>query len=91
MTDWILTDRTARDGAISTLADLTRLLYRLNVTNHPSLVIDADDPRSVYRHIRLGAEALCVQLGWDPEHVIPLAMGGGMTLSNIAYSLKEYE
>lgn len=91
MTAWTVNTREERDGAISTLADLTRLLYRLNVTNHPTLVMDSPNKASVYRHIRQGAEALCIQLGWDPETVISRAVTGHETLSSIAIDLGEYE
>ena len=74
----------ARSATIASLNDVTRLMYRLNIVNHPNLVIDNEQEDSVYRHLRETGEALCRQLGWPVEESMEQLVSGACTASNIA-------
>lgn len=81
----------ARSATIATLADITNLMYRLNVTNHSNLVIDSEQEDSVYRHLRETGEALCRQLGWPVDKVMEQLVTGDCTASNIARERQEFK
>lgn len=91
MTNFQLVSRMERDAGMATLSDITRLMYRLNVTNHMPLCTYAAHPDSVYRLLEQTAHALCHQLGWDAGLALALLLSGEMTVSQYAVQIGEFD
>lgn len=91
MTNFRLVSRMERDAGMSLLADLTRTMYRLNVTDHRPLVTYSQDPDSVYRLLGETASAVCRQLGWDPVTALEVLASGEMTVSEYGKQIGEFD
>lgn len=91
MTNFRLVSRMERDAGMSLLADLTRTMYRLNVTDHRPLVMYSRDPDSVYRLLEETASAVCRQLGWDSVTALEVLISGTETVSEYGIRIGEFD